>query len=422
MASQTEQWMAPEGFRQGVSMRVIRKMAKGLPMKWKDAELYKQDVHDVYFKIWDNKMSQSEHWKLTNQWLEARGFEWSVRRRIPLALLRAASPSALPANLRDTPEKVPVKEFPPESDDWWYYPLNWAPPTNKPEIRKYLPKSVPEWGPEYMLSWHGTSMYGLSSCLFSGFIAPSEPDVEGHNTGAGRGAYTSFSFMGAARHGVPMLLDPEKANCLRAVLLVAIPGHEGKGGLMQWTTDSSKPKGQKWSLQPSVGHAAPASSAASSSSTSAAASSSDWRLVRALAREDTSQAEPDWTNWSEECKQETSSRAYPLGFALLSAHPSEMKKYNYEGSRARLHVGFDEKLEMPPARPKKAAPSGEVKWFPDDAFSVNLRQVRNRKKKARYAQNKKDREEAQVGKKEDREEAQVGKKEDREEAQVEVEV
>ena len=198
-----------------------------------------------------------------------------------------------------------------------------------------------------MLSWHGTSMYGLSCCLFSGFGSPSEKDVEGHATGGGRGAYTSFSFMGAARHAVPMLLDPEKANCLRAVLLVAIPGPAGKGGMWTWKIDSSRPKGQRWVLEPPVGHAAPASSAASSGSTSASAFSSDWRLDRALAREDTSHIEPDWTNASEECKQETSSRAYPLGFALLSAHPSEMKKYNYEGSRARLHVGFDEELRGP---------------------------------------------------------------------------
>ena len=88
--------------------------------------------------------------------------------------------------------------------------------------------------------------FGLSSCLLSGFIAPLEVDVEGHATGAGRGAYnTSFSFMAAARPGVPMLGDPEKANCLRAVLLVAIPGHAGKGGLWKWTTDSSSPKGQR---------------------------------------------------------------------------------------------------------------------------------------------------------------------------------
>ncbi len=142
MASQTEEWSAPEGDRQGVSMRVIRKMAKAMPAKWRAAGLYKQEVHDVHLKTWDNKMSQSEHWNLTNQWLVDRGFEWSVRRRIPLALLRAASPSALPANLRDTPEKVPVKEYPPESDDWMFYPLNWAPPTNNPEIRKKTSRSL----------------------------------------------------------------------------------------------------------------------------------------------------------------------------------------------------------------------------------------------------------------------------------------
>ena len=119
----------------------------------------------------------------------------------------------------------------------------WAPPTSEPSHSKQqLGKAVPTWGKGRMLSWHGTTPYTLSACLFTGLLAPSEKDIRGHAVAAGRGVYTSTGFCSAARHAVPWLPDPAVNHCYKVVLLVAIPGSAGAGGE---PFGQSTPPGQK---------------------------------------------------------------------------------------------------------------------------------------------------------------------------------
>ena len=126
------------------------------------------------------------------------------------------------------------------------FPLNWAPPTPGPEHSKQkLGKSVPTWGEGYALSWHGTTIYGLSASLSTGFLAPSEKEVAGHATAAGRGVYTAKKLCQAARHAVPWVPDLEANHCYKVVILVAIPGSAGKGGLTAWKHDSGPPHGEE---------------------------------------------------------------------------------------------------------------------------------------------------------------------------------
>ena len=140
--------------------------------------------------------------------------------------------------------------------------------------------------------------------------------------------------MAAARHAVPILFDSELSHCVKAVLLVAIPGNSG-AGVCRWTKDASRPKGKKFQLDSEKG------------------GDHSWRLSKKEARAKSDQAEPDWTNFAENCSQETSSRAYPLGFALCRVFPEALTKYKYEGQKARLNKGFNVDLLPPPARPPR---------------------------------------------------------------------
>ena len=45
---------------------------------------------------------------------------------------------------------------------------------------------------------------------------------------------------------------------------------------------------------------------------------------------------------------------YPVGFVIGRLPFHGLKKYGYEGQKARLLLGFDEKLEPPPARPLRS--------------------------------------------------------------------
>ena len=331
-------WDEPKGYREGISMRTLRKLVKAMPKKWREAELSGQACQDVYDKIsmcGRSAESQSECWNSLHGLLESLGFAWSVAHRLRLAEFAKKDSSAarFPPNLIDL-TKIPGKAYPPEEDEWWYYPLNWAPPTPPTEDRTNLAKSVPEWDSGYMVSWHGTSFYGLCTALYCGFLAPSERDVEGNATACGRGVYTTFQFMGAARHAVPMLWDPELSHCVKAVLLVAIPG-ESEAGVCRWIKDASKAKGNKYILESNSG------------------GDNSWRLHRDEARAKSDRLEPDWTNVAEDHDQETSSRAYPLGFALCRVFPEALKKYKYEGQKRRLNKGFNVDLLPPPARPPR---------------------------------------------------------------------
>ena len=89
-------------------------------------------------------------------------------------------------------------------------------------------QKVNRWEEGWRLSWHGTTLYGLPSALYCGFVAPSEKGKYGHATACDRGTYTSVSFMGVARHAAPMLLDLQSCQCVTVILLCAIPGKGGK--------------------------------------------------------------------------------------------------------------------------------------------------------------------------------------------------
>ena len=114
----------------------------------------------------------------------------------------------------------------------------------------------------------------------------------------------------------------------------------GKGGLGIWKKDSSKPKGMNFYLQL-----------------------------------------PD------EYEQQMSSRCYPLGFAICRLCPEALKKYGYEGNKrkARLHVGYDQLLEPPPARPASGAPALDEEQA---AAKISNSKLQKARKRRRYEKNK----------------------------------
>lgn len=99
---------------------------------------------------------------------------------------------------------------------------------------------------------------------------------------------------------------------LRTVLLVAIIGSGGKGGASHWV---KRKKLEPRNLDPHDPRP------------------HGWQQSRAVAGEITHETEPDWTvcdrrdeNNSDE---ETSSMAYPMGFAVLIGEANEAKHYGF---------------------------------------------------------------------------------------------
>ena len=79
-----------------------------------------------------------------------------------------------------------------------------------------------------------------------------------------------------------------------------------------------------------------------------------------------------------------SSRCYPLGFAICRVFPEALKKYRYEGKKARLHVGYDLLLEPPQARPASCVPA-----LDDEQAAAKMAKSKQQKarKRKRYQDN-----------------------------------
>ena len=98
----------------------------------------------------------------------------------------------LPELPADTPEA-----------QWKFYPLNVAPPVPGHLAEAAgLHKTVPRWSEGWELEWHGTSLYGISSCLAIGEVMPSEADNVHNGTACGRGAYTTQSHAVACKYAI----------------------------------------------------------------------------------------------------------------------------------------------------------------------------------------------------------------------------
>ena len=325
----------PRGYRHARTMAHLRRMTKGLTKKIRDHEMPDPKprlLADEISFLDNSKESKVEAWRWLHGWLMERGHVFPAENAIPLPQLWSNRGLPLPRNLARHVGRLPLQARPDPEDDWRYFPLNWAEPHSKDAHRDLnLHKSVPAWEEGWCFGWHGTSIYGLSSALFCGFLAPSEPGVPGNNTAGGRGTYTSRNFLGAAKHGIPLRVDESSRWLLKVVLLTAIPGNGGEGGAGWW---EKKKKGYNIRDKDGV-----------------ADSKGDWRLSKQSARKCSTWMEPDWTLFADREEEDTSSRAYLLGFCALVAEPHRIKSYKFEGKKWRMTHAFVPECELPPARP-----------------------------------------------------------------------
>ena len=136
-------------------------------------------------------------------------------------------------NLRLVWQMYPGLELPelpadtPEAQ-WKFYPLNVAPPVPGHLAEAAgLHKTVPRWSEGWELEWHGTSLYGISSCLAIGEVMPSEADNVHNGTACGRVAYTTQSHAVACKYAINHYFgdweSPSHKYVAKMLLLVAIP-------------------------------------------------------------------------------------------------------------------------------------------------------------------------------------------------------
>ncbi len=344
-------WDYPQGLRTGVSFRTVRKFVQALPGQIKEKTLFGDAAWAVLHeaqKVTPLPDSKQRAWATWDEWLAERGHGRMIVDKMPLADLWRKPPR----NVREASAALPETGSIPPDHEWMYYPLNWCPPRGKdhPDVQQgRLHKSVPVWEDGWWMSWHGSNLYGISSGLKFGYLAPSETDAEGHGTACGRGVYTTRELQLGARYGIAHLWGGERSAWLvKAVFLVAIPGGAGEGGLATWQPNPEGKKGKRWALASGEGEA-----------------DVQWRLKRGEARKIEHFTEPAWTNDAPQANQESSSTAYPLGLAVAMLQPQQLKHYGHEGRKTRLLVGWDLSLEPPPARPLRSA---EIEKAADTRF------------------------------------------------------
>ncbi len=210
------------------------------------------------------------------------------------------------------------------------------------------------------LRYHGCSLYALSSMLSTGYPVASDVAVKGAEQAEGRGVYTSRLWYKAVQYATPHLL--EGAGCLlRAVVLLAVPGSAGSGGVALWTKASKQfwaegapgdwTKRPKWLLVP------PEQAddvAASSSGPAVPHPDLQKRILPGNVSRKPGTGEIPWTNTDGVCEDQ-SSVAHVVGFFLSACSATEMRRARCNSRSQSGFLGWDHRLEPPFARPPKIA-------------------------------------------------------------------
>ena len=283
-------------------------------------------------------------WAEVDEWLLARGHQFSVEGQRPLCSLWT-SQDALPPNLEVAVAMSPALLWPdgppqdsPQEEKWRLYSLHTCPPVGEAIAGQFprLHKSCSRWGPGWQLHWHGSNIYGVASALAFGEVLPSELAGRAHGTACGRGAYTSRTFKRAVRYGTTHYFPAEGLQkphpyVAKMVLLVAVPGQAPEAlPLATWSAVDRTGMGK----------------AEKKRSRAFALDVQDDRLDKRKMRQGESGTgavrERDWTTSAEDtADQFTSSRGYVMALGVGLMLPRKASRYLQEGKiqddDTRLH-------------------------------------------------------------------------------------
>lgn len=349
-----EVWAVPPAYlrRPTLQPRECRKMAGGLVNIVRSEQVTKSDgvgawIQDTHYS-YKQAAPMAVAWRQVEQWLLNRDFKFSVENSCELAAM--THPSAWPVNLRLAKQLNPGLEFPggdlpscrPGEEEWRFFPLQVPPPVSEGLAEKLkLHKSVPRWSSGWVLEWHGSSLYGVSSALSIGEVLASEVNSrKGFGTACGRGAYASRSHAVATKYATTHFFGdyrkPEHNFVVKAVVLCAIPGSTPEALPEAMWTHVPKDKrkhGRAFELDVQ-----------------------DDRLDKSKMRlvDSGTSREKDWTCQNPaEYFQTTSSRAYTIGLAIGVMEALRANHYGQEGAKKKLTTGWEEKAELPLARPRR---------------------------------------------------------------------
>ena len=174
------QWDIPVAYkrisRRNPSPKFFRHMVQALPQAVEHIAVMTNGIGQLIHEFpWCRQCPPASCWDDIDLWLAERGMEWSTENRMPLLQLWQDVDS-WPLNLRlalRESGKLHLPDLPPvdaEVEEWQYYPMPWAPPT----LAEGMHKTVPRWGPGWQLHYHGSNVYGVSSCLALGTVLASE--------------------------------------------------------------------------------------------------------------------------------------------------------------------------------------------------------------------------------------------------------